>query len=159
MSHNINAQTVLSVEHADVIEEQIPLTWEGATVEHNANVNGRVCEIVIRRPGHGRDIGLQAQEDGTYQVIGIYNSAYGRDGDAARVIAEMQQFNENYCIATAEKQVRKGGRHVQRTTKPVEAQMDFGNGKEKCVMVEIHIGSTSSTQPDKDQSAATGGYN
>ena len=149
----------MSVEHADVIEEQIPLTWEGATVEHNANVNGRVCEIVIRRPGHGRDIGLQAQEDGTYQVIGIYNSAYGRDGDAARVIAEMQQFNENYCIATAEKQVRKGGRHVQRTTKPVEAQMDFGNGKEKCVMVEIHIGSTSSTQPDTDQSAATGGYN
>lgn len=159
MSHNINAQTVLSVEHADVIEEQIPLTWEGATVEHNANINGQVCDIVVRRAGNMRDIGLKVQEDGTYQVIGIYNSAYGRSGDAARVIAEMQQFYENYCIATAQKQVKKGGRHVQRTTEPVEAHMDFGNGKEKCVMVEIHIGSTSSTQPEKDQSAATGGYN
>lgn len=159
MSHNIRTQTVLSVEHADVIEEQVPLTWGGAMVEHNANVDGQVCDIVIRRAGNMRDIGLQAQEDGTYQVIGIYNPAYGRSGDSARVIAEMQQFYENYCIATAQKQVKRGGRHVQHTTKPVEAHMDFGNGKEKCVMVEIHIGSTSSTQTERDQSAATGGYN
>ena len=159
MSHDIRAQTVLLAEHADVIEEQVPLTWGGATVEHNANIGGQVCDIVIRRAGNMRDIGLQVQEDGTYQVVGIYNSAYGRGGDNARVIAEMQQFYENYCIATAQKEVRKSGHHVQRTTKPVEAHMDFGNGKEKCVVVEIHLGRTSSTQPEKDQSAATGGYN
>ena len=159
MSHNINAKTELSVEHADVIEEQIPLTWGGATVEHNANIGGQVCDIVIRRAGNMRDIGLQVQEDGTYQVVGIYNSAYGRGGDNARVIEEMQQFYENYCVATAQKELKKSGHHVQRTTKPVEAQMDFGNGIEECVVVEIRLGSTSSTQTEKDQSAATGGYN
>lgn len=159
MSHNIRAQTVLSAEHADVIEEQIPLTWGGATVEHNANIGGQVCDIVIRRAGNMRDIGLQVQEDGTYHVVGIYNSAYGRGGDNARVIEEMKQFYENYSVACLQKEVKKSGHHVQSTTKPVEAQMDFGNGIEECVVVEIRLGSTSSTQTEKDQSAATGGYN
>lgn len=161
MSHKMTAKTTLMEEHTDVVLEQVPLTWEGATVVHNTKPvgvrNAPICEVVIRRAG-SNDIGLKVRSDGSgvYDVH-MYNPGYG--GDQQRMINEMQKLYENYCIGTAQKEVKKNGRKVRRTTAPVGSEMDFGNGVEKCVMVEIHIGSTSSNANQRDQSATTGGYN
>jgi hypothetical protein len=159
----MTAKTTLMEEHTDVVLAQVPLTWKGATVVHNTKPvgvrNAPICEVVIRRPG-SNDIGLKVRNDGSgvYDVH-MYNPGYGND--TTRMVNEMEELYKNYCIATAQKEVKRNGQQVHRTTKPVRATMDFGNGEEACVMVEIHIndGTTSSNKTQKDQSAATGGYN
>ncbi len=87
----------------------------------------------------------------------MYNPGYGNDQE--RMVNELEKLYENYNIATTKKVVKKAGHRIARTSDAVSAKADFGNGEEECRMVEIHLGDSSTSSVQKNQSSTTGGYN
>lgn len=155
ISHRMEGKASLTVENKDLVEEAIQEAYSDCQILKNeiAQIRGRPkCDYVIRRP-RNHDIGLIAQEDGTYKIVS-YNPGYG--GDQLRVNQMISPVYTKYAEKVVKQSLKKMG---------ISAKIDDAvdstyviNGKEtktKKVKVTI-LGGVKSGK--KSKGSTSGGY-
>jgi len=103
MSHKMEGKTSLTVENNDCIEEALQEAMPTAAILKNEICNGirERCDYVIRQAGK-HDIGLKANQDGTYSVK-QYNPGYG---DANKIQKIMNPVYTSYVKSVVKKALK-----------------------------------------------------
>ena len=105
MSHMMKGKTSLTVENDDCIEDALKEAMPNAQIlkDEIAQIARRPkCDYVIRRSGQ-YDIGLKANADGRYEVLG-YNPGYG---DQSRINRLMSPVYTSYVKGVVRKALKK----------------------------------------------------